>query len=185
MSKKRGRKIEDHDLAHDDWVQAYEKYIGERLSQSDFPLALQAYVHLQKSNAVCLKSLVQMEPWLAMILAKVPGGVLNQVKHQKVLEIVGGKRPQLTKTSKSLFEWSDFVARKLRTALAHLRSVAMKPKAYEQKMRLLNEADRAKLLELLAKVDLGESLESVAESLEDTQEPREEVAKVATPRKRS
>ena len=185
MAKKhRGRKIEDHDVPHDDWVKAYEEHIDQRLAQGDCPLALASYAHLQKTNAVCLKSLVQMEHWLAMILARVPGGVLNQVKHQKVLEIVGGRRPQLVKTSKSLFEWSDFLAKKLRIALAHLRNVAMRPKVFEPKMRLMSEADRAKLLELLAKVDLGESLESVADSLEDTQEPMAEVDKVKTPKKR-
>lgn len=184
MAKKRGRKIEDHDVPHDDWVKAYDEHIDQRLAQGDCPLPLASYAHLQKTNAVCLKSLVQMEHWLAMILAKVPGGVLNQVKHQKVLEIVGGKRPQLVKTSKSLFEWSDFLAKKLRTALAHLRSVAMRPKVFEPKMRLMSEIDRAKLLELLAKVDLGESLESVADSLEDTQEPMAEEDTVKTPKKR-
>jgi hypothetical protein len=50
------------------------------------------------------------------------------------------------------------------------------------KMRLLDDMQRAKLLEILAKVDVGDALASVADSLgEDSQEP--EQSPTRTPRK--
>ena len=75
------------------------------------------------------------------------------------------------------------MAKQLRFALAHLRQVALRPKAYEMKMRLLGDMQRAKLLEILNKVDVGEALASVADSLgEDSQEPEQRPKR--TPRKR-
>ena len=66
------------------------------------------------------------------------------------------------------------MAKQLRIALAHLRQVALRPKAYELNMRLLGDMQRAKLLEILTKVDVGEAHASVADSLgEDSQKPKQ------------
>ena len=153
------------------------------VGQGHSTLNLGQYTTLSRSNAVCLKSLVCMEALLLMILGKVPCAVLNLTKLQKVLEVVGAKRHGIVKSSNSIGDSAEFMAKQLRIALAHLRQVALRPKAYDMKMRLLEDMQRAKLLEILNKVDVGEALASVADSLgEDSQEPEQSPKR--TPRKR-
>ena len=165
-----------------EWVIEYMDYVEKMVGQGHNPLNLGQYTTLSRSNAVCLKSLVGMESLLFMILGRVPCAVLNLTKLQKVLEVVAAKRPGIVKSSKSHGDWAEFMAKQLRIALAHLRQVALRPKTYEMKMRLLEAMQRAKLLVILANVDVGEALASVADSLgEDSQEPEQSPKR--TPRK--
>jgi len=126
-----------------EWVNEYMDFVDKMVGQGHNPLNLGQYTTLSRSNAVCLKSLVGMESLLFMILGRVPCAVLNLTKLQKVLELVGAKRPGIVKSSKSLGGWAEFVAKQLRIALAHLRQVALRPKAYEMKMKFLGDMQRA------------------------------------------
>jgi hypothetical protein len=147
------RKVEDSD-GKDFWK-----------GEGHNPLNSGQYSTLSRSNAVCLRGLVGMESLLLMKLGRVPCAVLNLTKLQKVLEVVGANRLGIVTSSKSLGDWAKVVAKQLRIALAHLRQVALRPKTYKMKMRLLGGMQRAKLLEILNKVDVGEALASVADSL--------------------
>ena len=138
---KRGRKPEDNDVAVEAWVAEYNAFVDKMLAKGEFPLNLAAYSHLAKTNAVCLRSLVKMEHRLDMILDKVPGAVLNLTKLQKVLEILGGQRPNLINTSKPVGEWVAFVSKHLRIALAHLRAVALRPMNFESKIKVLADQE--------------------------------------------
>jgi hypothetical protein len=172
--KKRGRKPEDNDMTLQEWVNEYMDFVDKMVGQGHNPLNLGQYSTLSRSNAVCLKSLVGMASLLFMKLGRVPCAVLNSTMLQRVLEVVGAKRPGIVKSSKSLGDWAELLAKQLRIALAHLRQVALRRKAYEIKMRLLVDMQRAKLLEILAKVDVGGALASVADSLgKDSQEPEQ------------
>ena len=75
------------------------------------------------NHACCFKSLVSMGPLWTMILARLPGGVLNQTKLAKVCVVLGTKRPAVVKTQKSVTEWAELMAERLRVALGHVRAV--------------------------------------------------------------
>ena len=153
--RKRGRKPEDNEITVETWVAEYNAFVDKSLAQGEFPLNLHSYSHLAKTNAVCLRSLVKMEVWLDMILDRVPGAVLNCTKLRKVLKSLGGQRPTLVKANKPVGEWASFVAKELRIALAHLRSVALRPVVFESKIKALNDTEKRHCFGLLAKLTLG------------------------------
>ena len=99
MLRKRGRKPEDNDMTLQEWVNEYMDFVDKMVGQGHNPLNLGQYSTFSRSNAVCLKSLVAMESLLLMILGRVPCAVLNLTKLQKVLELVGAKRPGIVKSS--------------------------------------------------------------------------------------
>ena len=102
MLRKRGRQPKDTGMTMQQWVNEYMDFVDKMVGQGHSPLNLGQYTALSRSNAACLKSLVGMESLLFMKLGRVPCAVLNLTKLQKVLEVVGAKRPGIVKSSKAL-----------------------------------------------------------------------------------
>jgi len=141
------RRLSGSCVGSDPWETLFKDHWKQCTDNGLPPWELGPYGHLDYNSTVDPLGLLQCQALLRLLFTHCPTGIVNHLALRGPLQNIATQCKGVDRTDEW---WSDWLACKLRIAMAHVRRLKLLPKVYAQRVRGLTAGQKATLDEILA-----------------------------------
>ena len=140
------RRLSGSCVGSDPWETLFKDHWKQCTDNGLPPWELGPYGHLDYNSTVDPLGLLQCQALLRLLFTHCPTGIVNHLALRGPLQNIATQCKGVDRTDEW---WSDWLACKLRIAMAHVRRLKLLPKVYAQRVRGLTAGQKATLDEIL------------------------------------
>ena len=141
------RRLSGSCVGSDPWETLFKDHWKQCTDNGLPPWELGPYGHLDYNSTVDPLGLLQCQALLRLLFTHCPTGIVNHLALRGPLQNIATQCKGVDRTDEW---WSDWIASKLRIAMAHVRRLKLLPKVYTQRVRGLTAGQKATLDETMA-----------------------------------